>query len=99
MSDPVSREYFQTCAETLSSRSGDCDDFTILTANLMRAIGINTRFVLVSGHVYLQIYLPEAIASYKDNKTDWINIDPTCSNCDFGKLTLETKNKEKLFVG
>jgi hypothetical protein len=39
--------------ETLNSRTGDCDDTTVLVAALLGNVGIATRFVDVPGHIFL----------------------------------------------
>ncbi len=39
--------------ETLASRSGDCDDTSVLLAALLGNVGIATRFVDVPGHIFL----------------------------------------------
>ncbi|MFH1850052.1 MAG: transglutaminase-like domain-containing protein [archaeon] len=85
VSDPPN-EYVKSAGETLASGGGDCDDFAVLLANLEQAIGIRTRFVFKPGHVYIQIYLPEALKKYR--KGDWVNLDPTCRSCSFGELPM-----------
>ena len=90
ISDPP-YEYVKSAKETLVTKGGDCDDHAVLLANLMQAIGINTEFVFVPGHVFIRIYLPEALKKYKVKETDWINLDPTCSDCEFGEIPQEYK--------
>lgn len=59
--DPrTSRDFVQYPAETLSRRSGDCDDMSICYAALLTSVGIPTAFVDVvpperpdSSHIYL----------------------------------------------
>jgi Flp pilus assembly protein TadD len=41
--------------ETLSKRTGDCDDTTVLLAALLGNVGIRTRFVDVPGHIFLLV--------------------------------------------
>ena len=85
VSDPTTFEYVKDARESLIVKSGDCDDASVLLANLLEAIGINTKFVFVPGHVYVQAYLPDASRRYK-NAEDWVNLDATCKNCEFGEL-------------
>ena len=85
VSDPLAFEYVKTPRESLIAKGGDCDDASVLLANLERAIGINTKFVFIPGHVYIQIYLPEAPKKY--SKDGWINLDATCKNCEFGEIS------------
>ena len=83
VSDPLAFEYVKTPRESLITKAGDCEDGSILLANLERAVGINTKFIFIPGHVYIQIYLPEAPKKY--SKDGWINLDSTCKNCEFGE--------------
>lgn len=66
--DPRERDYYQTASETLKIGkeagcvgAGDCDDFAILMAALIEAIGGTTRIVLAYGplgsHAYTEVYL------------------------------------------
>lgn len=84
VSDPA-REYIQSPEETLLG-AGDCEDQAILLYLLMESIGIESRLVIVPGHAYLQIYLPEARYTYR-GRDGWVNLDPTCSSCDFGETS------------
>ncbi|MFH1683225.1 MAG: transglutaminase-like domain-containing protein [Candidatus Woesearchaeota archaeon] len=85
VNDPTKFEYYKTPQESLTSDAGDCDDSSILTSSLLQAVGFQTRFVFVPGHVYLQAKIPEALSTYKTEQ-DWINLDPTCKNCKFGEI-------------
>jgi hypothetical protein len=54
-------EYWQTPEETLSLRTGDCEDFAILLCTLLRAYGIDEEYIYVAigvddkeyGHAFL----------------------------------------------
>jgi transglutaminase-like putative cysteine protease len=92
VSDPLTFEYVKSAQESLASLGGDCDDASVLLANLEEAIGITTRFIFIPGHVYIQIYLPEAARKYKD-KDSWVNLDATCSNCGFGEIPYQKSRK------
>lgn len=97
VSDPP-REYFESPIETLTTGAADCDGQAILLANLLSSVGHTTRFVLIPGHSYVQMLLPEAPRHYKDSG-NWINLDPTCSYCDFGEVPRGNKALEKTYVG
>ena len=92
VSDPLAYEYIKTAKESLATKGGDCDDASVLLANLLGAIGIRTRFVFIPSHVYVQAYLPDAIKSYKA-EDNWVNLDATCDNCKFGEIQINNKNK------
>jgi transglutaminase-like putative cysteine protease len=89
VNDPVKKEYIKGAKETLVSKVGDCDDHSVLLANLLQAVGIDARFVLITNHIYVQIYLEDARNKYKQ-EDGWINLDPTCSNCEFGEVSYST---------
>ncbi len=99
VSDPYAYEYVKSARESLVSRGGDCDDASVLLANLEEAIGIDTRFVFVPGHVFIQIFMQDAPAKYKFQKTDWVNLDPTCKSCAFGELSFPTAREEMIYIG
>jgi transglutaminase-like putative cysteine protease len=98
ISDPNRFEYVKSARESLISGGGDCDDASVLLANLEEAIGVKTRFVFIPGHVYLEIWLPKALNKYK-TEDDWISIDPTCKNCEFGEIPYQNINKNKQYLG
>ena len=97
VNDPLAFEYVKSAPESLMTQGGDCDDASVLLANLMRSIGINTRFVFIPGHVYVQVQIPEATRKYKD-ENDWINVDATCKNCAFGEIPFQNVKVEKQYV-
>lgn len=54
----------QFARETLTLRSGDCDDLSVLYASLLESIGVETAFLLVPGHVLVGVgagVLPDAL--------------------------------------
>jgi len=97
VSDPTAYEYVKTAKESLVSGGGDCEDSHILVANLMEAVGIQSRFVFIPGHVYLDLKLPEALNRYKQDG-DWVSIDATCRNCEFGEIPYQNYNQDKIYL-
>lgn len=97
VNDPLSFEYYKTPQESLLSRNGDCDDASILLSSLLQAIGFSTRFVFVPGHVFVEVELPEAPWGYK-SEADWVSLDATCKECEFGDMHYSYSNKEKKFL-
>jgi tetratricopeptide (TPR) repeat protein len=74
--------------QTLEYRAGDCDDLSILYCALLEAIGVETAFITVPGHIYIAAALgisqDESRAAFR--KTDnlifhdgaaWIPIEVT----------------------
>ena len=86
VSDPNEFEYVKDARESLVTKAGDCEDCSVLLANLLESIGITTKFVFIPRHVYVQAYLPEALKRYK-TAGDWVSLDATCKNCEFGQVT------------
>lgn len=78
-------EYFENPLEVLISGAADCDGKSILLANLLQQIGIETRFILIKGHIYVNAYMPE-LPFTKKTEGNWIALDPTCKNCEFGEV-------------
>ena len=89
INDPRNIEYVKTAEETIISRGGDCDDLSVLLANMLESIGIETEFVFVPQHVFIKIKLNEALNKYKDDE-GWIYLDPACSYCSFGEMSLSS---------
>jgi transglutaminase-like putative cysteine protease len=80
-----SDEYIETAEEVLITGGSDCDGAAVLLANLMQSIGIPAQFAFVPRHVFVQVYLNEALNKYK-TEDEWINVDPTCRYCNFGEI-------------
>ena len=96
VSDPRT-EYVESAREVLATGGSDCDGIAVLLANLEQAIGIETRFVFITGHVYVQIKLDDAMKKYKIEDS-WINLDATCDYCGFGKIPYKNIESKKSYV-
>jgi len=96
VSDPYKYEYVKSARESLVSHNGDCEDGSLLAVNLLEAIGIKTRFVFIPRHVYIDIWLPEALNKYKQ-KDGWISLDVTCGYCEFGEIPYQNVDKRKSY--
>ena len=96
VSDPRT-EYVESAREVLATGGSDCDGMAVLLANLEEAIGIETRFVFIPDHVYVQIKLDEAMKKYKTDD-GWINLDATCSYCEFGEIPYQNIESKKSYV-
>jgi len=49
----MSIDFLQFPYQTLMYRGGDCDDISILYCSLLEAIGIDTAFVTIPGHIFM----------------------------------------------
>ena len=96
VSDPRT-EYVESAREVLATGGSDCDGIAVLLANLEQAIGIETRFVFITGHVYVQIKLDDAMKKYKIEDS-WINLDATCDYCGFGEIPYKNIESKKSYV-
>lgn len=58
-------DYLQFPGQTLQFKAGDCDDLSILNAALLEALGVETAFITVPGHIYIAfcLGLPSADAA------------------------------------
>ena len=50
-------DYLQFPSQTLAYKAGDCDDLSILYCALLEAVGIQTAFITVPGHIYTAFLL------------------------------------------
>jgi len=92
-------EYIKPFEEMVSVNLGDCDDKSLLLANLLQSVGIYTRFVFVPNHVYVTAYIPDSLKKYHDSEQyGWINLDPTCNYCGYGDIARSYVDTEKVFV-
>lgn len=57
VNDPISREYFAKASESIEHLSGDCDDYSIIMAACIKAIGGTPRLVLTNGHLYPELLI------------------------------------------
>jgi tetratricopeptide (TPR) repeat protein len=50
-------DFMQFPSQTLSYKGGDCDDLTVLYCALLQAIGMDSAFITVPGHIYAAVDL------------------------------------------
>ncbi len=97
ISDPKDFEYIETIRETLLTSGADCEGGVLLLASLQEAVGIDAQLVFIPKHVLIRIKLPEARKSYK-LEDDWIYLDWTCKQCDFGEIPYQDIINEKRYL-
>lgn len=87
-------DYLQFPVQTLDYRSGDCDDLTVLYTALLEAVGVETAFITVPGHIYAAFALGmgeaearSAFASHGDfvvaDGKVWVPVESTLVNKGF----------------
>jgi hypothetical protein len=77
--DPADEDLFQTLKVSLTTGIGDCDDFTVAFATLLKQIGFRVIARVISTkdnpkqwvHIYPLVGLP------KDQPTAWVPLDAT----------------------
>ncbi len=86
-------DYVQYPRDTLTRKSGDCDDLSILFAACMENIGIETAFIDVPGHVFIMfntgisenekatLGFPDKLVSYQG--TAWVPVEMTMVGSSF----------------
>lgn len=83
VSDPDGEEYFAKASESTSLMAGDCDDYSILMAAAIKAIGGKVRLTFVKGHIYPELFI--------GNEQDLQQVAPLLTEKLFAK---ETKHRE-----
>ena len=64
--------------DTLSRITGDCDDLTVLYCSLLEAVGIETSFITVPGHIYAAFNTGVPSRDYREihpERTAALNVD------------------------
>jgi len=91
-----SADFLQFPYQTLMYRGGDCDDLSILVCSLFEAVGINTAFITVPGHIYMAFDTGLSEEEAKNQFSDmtqlicrddkvWMPLEITISNEGFSK--------------
>lgn len=104
VSDPTSTygkagsgvDFLQYPYQTLMYRGGDCDDLSILYCSLLEAIGVDSAFITVPGHIYIAFstgmteeevkksyYLSSQFAYYEGKA--WVPLEITLTKENFNK--------------
>ena len=96
--DPINSEYVEHPIDFLSTGGGDCESGTIALASLLQSIGVNTQLVFIPNHAYLRIYLDDVLKRYKQ-ADNYVHLDWTCKNCDFGEVPYSDIKAEKQIIG
>ena len=56
VSDPSGFDYFAAPTESIALMAGDCDDYSILMASVIKSIGGNVRIIWAPRHVYPELF-------------------------------------------
>jgi tetratricopeptide (TPR) repeat protein len=56
-SDNKTVDYIQFPQQTLDYKGGKCSDFSVLYASMLEAIGVETAFITIPGHIYMAVAL------------------------------------------
>jgi len=103
-------DYIFYSRETLDSKSGDCDDLTVLYASLLENISIETAVVTVPGHIFMMFNTGVAssqsgdVSSKKEllhmmNGTVWVPVETTMVGKPFYMAWEEGAGDMRKWVG
>ncbi len=73
VNDPSGFDYFASPIESINLMAGDCDDYSILMASSLEAVGVDVRIIWAPKHVY-----PEMNCGNKNNFDKYVNAIYTC---------------------
>ena len=68
-------DFLQFPYQTIMYRGGDCDDISILVCSLFEAVGIDTAFITIPGHIFMAFnagITPQEAAEVFRNMSDFI---------------------------
>ena len=71
-------DFLQFPYQTLMYRGGDCDDLSILVCSLFEAVGVDTAFITIPGHIFMAFnagITPEMAETVFRNTSDFIFVD------------------------
>ena len=83
VADPACFDYFASPQETIALMAGDCDDYSILMASVMKAIGADVRIIWAPAHVYPELYCGD-----KANFEKYVNAIYTFFEHEIGKKNI-----------
>jgi hypothetical protein len=86
VSDPESRQYVQSPAETLLAGAGDCEDKALLLSAMLESIGMDSDVGVTSDHAFIRAQISDA--PFWQSNDDYVWLDPA-TNVDFSKLSFE----------
>lgn len=93
--NPLAVDFVQFPRQTLLFQAGDCDDLSVTYAALLQAVGVDTAFVTIPGHLFIafRLNLSEADARrsfanhrdliFRDDGSVWIPVETTILNRGF----------------
>lgn len=89
--------------EILETRIGDCKDKATLLVTLLRKNGVKAHPVLVNTENRIDTNMPNPVAFDHmmvviDNDGEYIWLDPTCDQCDFGYIPPDDQNKHVVIL-
>jgi len=87
VSDPESRQYVQSPAETLLASAGDCEDMALLYAAMAESIGIDADIGVTSNHAFVRVRASSSL--WGGEGYSWL--DPTSNNA-FGDVSFASKD-------
>jgi tetratricopeptide (TPR) repeat protein len=99
--NPLAVDYVQFPRQTLQFRAGDCDDLSATYAALLEAVGVDTAFITVPGHIFMAFLLDmpadEAQSAFsrpqdliiREDGSVWVPIETTVLEAGFNDAWAE----------
>ena len=78
------KETLRSSRETLATRGGDCDDYTILTCALLKTIGQRVRIVTISSHGQAPEVFSHVFPEVRNERGRWIPMDNARRQAAYG---------------
>lgn len=78
--DDGAQDYWQTTAETIGLRTGDCEDQSFLLAGIITGLGGNARVNIINYHAFPTVFVgttPEDLAEVKGAMASFYGMDPS----------------------
>jgi transglutaminase-like putative cysteine protease len=93
----VASGYLPNNKDTISSQTGICFDYAVLTASMLRAQGIPAKLVIgyagAAYHAWIEVYGTDTgkiIAGYMFDGQQWVRMDPTFNAASGGMADLSS---------
>jgi hypothetical protein len=98
--EPSGQDHWQSPAETLNLLTGDCEDYTLLLAAMITALGGTTRFHVETDHAFLSVYVGTDLQAATDALSRYYNtgVHPAPFSDRFG-YWLSADATDSMFLG
>ena len=92
--------HWQTVAETIKAKKGDCKNLSLLLMSLLLSAGINTHAAISNGHMWVNVYYDkkwQVLEVDKDSERNKIYQTPGFYKNPLYKVFMDRTEKRKRF--